>query len=129
MAIEIEFAPAGQYLNARLSGEFSMPGATAALADIFAEYAGISLRGVLIDLRELRGVPATMDRYKVSMLYAEHARKMALAQPGRHLRLAAVGHEPLIDPQRFGEDVAVNRGVNLRVFTDFGAARAWLDAP
>jgi hypothetical protein len=129
MPFAIRFTTTGTYLHAWISGVFSMHDAAAALEAVFAEYAAGTASGMLLDLRELQGVPATMDRYKVGMLYSAHAVKMAQARPGHKLRLAVVGHEPLIDPQRFGEDVAVNRGVNVRVFTDFDAAHAWLEAP
>jgi hypothetical protein len=33
----------------------------------------------------------------------------------------------MIDPHRFGETVAVNRGAQAGVFTDLAAAVAWLE--
>jgi hypothetical protein len=39
---------------------------------------------------------------------------------------AIVGMEPLIEPERLGEIVARNRGMNVRAFTDYEAARTWL---
>jgi hypothetical protein len=40
--------------------------------------------------------------------------------------LAFLGKEPIVDPARFGEVVARNRGVNARAFTNEVEARAWL---
>jgi hypothetical protein len=40
--------------------------------------------------------------------------------------VAYVGDEPLIDPARFGETVAVNRGALIKVTTDLNEAFAWL---
>lgn len=45
------------------------------------------------------------------------------------IRIAFVGREPFLDPERFGETVAVNRGLNVRVFTDEVAALTWLAGP
>ena len=42
------------------------------------------------------------------------------------IKVAVVGTLEQADPQRFGELVARNRGVNLRTFTDFQAAEKWL---
>jgi RimJ/RimL family protein N-acetyltransferase len=45
------------------------------------------------------------------------------------IRIAFIGSEPFLDPERFGETVAVNRGLNVRVFTDEVAALTWLVGP
>jgi hypothetical protein len=41
-------------------------------------------------------------------------------------KVAAVCKPEQLDPKRFGEVVARNRGVNVRVFTDEESALAWL---
>jgi len=38
-----------------------------------------------------------------------------------------IGKEPMIDLERFGETVAVNRGAIGKVFTDVDEAVAWLE--
>jgi hypothetical protein len=43
------------------------------------------------------------------------------------LRLAVLGSEEIIDPQRFGESVARNRGMESKVTTDPAEAAAWLE--
>ena len=43
-------------------------------------------------------------------------------------RFAYVLEEPMLDPDRFGETVAVNRGMIVRAFDNLEAARAWLAA-
>ena len=43
-----------------------------------------------------------------------------------NLKIAACGRTDQIDPQKFGELVARNRGVNGREFTDVEAAEEWL---
>ncbi len=45
------------------------------------------------------------------------------------IRLAVIGHEPMIHRERFGEIVATNRGALARAFTDENAALEWLLAP
>lgn len=42
------------------------------------------------------------------------------------LRVALVGSEPLIDPERFGAVVANNRGLPVKATTDFEEALRFL---
>jgi hypothetical protein len=42
------------------------------------------------------------------------------------IRVALLGHEPLIHPERFGEIVAARRGAVIRTFTDEDGALRWL---
>lgn len=47
-------------------------------------------------------------------------------------RIALIGHNPEHDPARmeFAEDLAANRGVNMRLFNSVAAAEPWLgEAP
>jgi hypothetical protein len=72
---------------------------------------------ILVDGREMVGSLSDMDRYDIGVA-------AALQRFG--VPVAVVGTEPLIDPGRLGEIVARNRGVNVRAFTDYDAACAWL---
>ena len=47
---------------------------------------------------------------------------------GKIARLAMIGLPETILQDRFVENVAVNRGVNLRLFTGMDEAVAWLEA-
>jgi hypothetical protein len=77
---------------------------------------------LLIDVREVSGrVPTILDRFEFGMRIAKHY----LASEPR-TRLAVLGHEPMIHPDRFGELVARNRGADARVFTDEAQALDWL---
>ena len=77
-------------------------------------------RAILIDVRELTGPrPDGMELYDLGVL----ASRDIIGVP-----VAFVGSESFIDPRRFGESVARNRGLNLRVFTDLDEAEAWLRA-
>jgi hypothetical protein len=69
-----------------------------------------------------------MDRYNLATLCAKKYLDGKLAGKFPVCRFAYVGSQPLVEPQRFGETVAVNRGINLKVFTEMKEALAWLEA-
>lgn len=75
-------------------------------------------RAILVDLREITDARLSdMDRYDAGVL----ASRESIGAP-----VAVVASEQFVDPRRFGEVVARNRGLNLRVFTDMDEATAWL---
>ena len=81
------------------------------------------LIAILIDIRVLGGEPpSTMQRFTlgeaVPRLQLEHSSRICLV---------LVGDEPMIDPERFGETVAVNRGATGKAFTDIDEAVTWLE--
>lgn len=76
-----------------------------------------SPQATLIDLRAVPGPVTFMDRYQVG------------EQTGRYLwglTVAALLNEDQTDKDRIGQKVAMNRGARVEVFTDPGAAEAWL---
>jgi len=79
-------------------------------------------KAALVDIRELHGPPPTaFDRFFIAELIA----KLNLTQ-GRGIFLAIVGNVPIIDPKRFGETSATNRGALIKVFTKIDNATTWL---
>jgi len=77
---------------------------------------------LLIDIRDIVGREPTMsERYDQAVQVASLQSRVT-----PRIRLALLGREPMIHPQRFGEIVATNRGAQLRVFTDETAALDWL---
>jgi hypothetical protein len=77
---------------------------------------------LLIDVRKITGrLPTILDRYD----FGVHIAEQYLSSDPR-IRLALLGHEPMIHPERFGELVARNRGADARVFTDETLALDWL---
>jgi hypothetical protein len=79
-------------------------------------------KALLIDVRNVTGrVPGIFERFEIGVRTAAHYR----AHDPR-IRLAVLGDEPMIHPERFGELVARNRGADARVFTDETLALDWL---
>jgi hypothetical protein len=88
----------------------------------FQEAARAGRKAVLVDVRRITGrVPDILDRFDIGVRIAEHYRE---SDP--RIRLAVLGDEPMIHPDRFGELVARNRGADARVFTDAAMALDWL---
>jgi hypothetical protein len=74
---------------------------------------------------KVKGKVTTIDRY----YFGEFAALESLKYMGKGLKRIAVsvyGIEPIIDPERFGEIVARNRGLNLKVTTDKNEALQFL---
>ena len=82
-------------------------------------------QNVLFDGRTLKGKPQVLERF----LYSEFAAKETMRVVKEHgfvPRFAYVMHEPLRDPGKFGETVALNRGMNVKVFDNLEDAFEWL---
>lgn len=76
----------------------------------------------LVDARQATGVPPTFaERYDLGV----HVAKLQSAQAQR-IRLAVLGYEPMVHPEKIGEIGAVSRGAVARVFTDLDDAIAWI---
>ena len=110
------------YLELGCTGMYSRAEAHRIGDEAYREAARANRSALLVDVREVSGrVPTILDRFEMGLRIAKHY----MASDPR-IRLAVLGHEPMIHPERFGELVARNRGADARVFTDEGQARAWL---
>ena len=80
------------------------------------------LNKILIDGMEIQGTPPTMlERYDLGEYTAELCFKYK-----RPFQIAVAGKVPFVDPDRFGETVARNLGVNGKVFTELEESLLWL---
>ena len=73
---------------------------------------------VLCDERDLRYRINTLDTFAVATFIAEHAPRVA--------RVALVCNPKFMEDAVFWENVAVNRGLIVKVFKEVELARAWL---
>ncbi len=73
---------------------------------------------LLIDLRNTKGPSTFMDRYQLGELAAQYLPKVPIA---------VLMREAQTDKQLIGKLVARNRGLELEVFFEAGAADAWLE--
>jgi len=107
----------GDWLVIRLSGPFNLEWFLGVIADVGEAMRNAPAAALLVDTHELYGTIEDLDRYRFAVAISEQQ----IAAP-----LAFVGNEPVVDAGRFGESVARNRGVNVRVFTNEPDGRAWL---
>ncbi len=115
------------YLCAHVTGEFFLAEANDCVVSIFEAVAQHGLQKVLVDCRQLKGEPTTLERFVHSTFAVREMGRFADAGVLRGTRFAYVGNEPLIDRNRFGETVAVNRGLNVKVSLSKQEALQWLE--
>jgi hypothetical protein len=81
---------------------------------------------VLLDGRTVKGRPGDLERFCYSEFAANETMRL-LKEHGIAPQFAYVIKEPLRDPGRFGETVAVNRGMNIKVCETPEEAFEWLE--
>jgi hypothetical protein len=123
MNIELNFEVRSSYLYAKAVGVFNLKEAMDCYRRILETAAQKNLLRILFDVCALTGDMTTMDRYVQSDFLAK---EMTKQENPVSLKFAIVGNEPFLDPQRFGETVARNRGILLKVTTDINQALEWL---
>jgi hypothetical protein len=111
------------------SGPFSLPDAEANFQDILVSVVEHKLKKVLIDGRQVVGNPEPLERFYYGKYVAEAVLQTVNRTGIEVPRFAYVLHEPVLDPKRFGETVAVNRGMRIKAFDDIKKAEWWLGVP
>ncbi len=122
--VKVDLRVHAEYVELRCTGRYSRAEALRVGDLAYREAAAAARRSALIDVRGVTGsVPTILDRFdvgvRIATLHLEHRPR---------IRLALLGHEPMIHPDRFGEIVARNRGADARVFTQETEALDWLTA-
>ncbi len=120
ISIAVQVHP--DHVELACTGLYSRAEALRVGREAYAEASRAGRDRVLVDVRSITGrIPTILDRFEMGVRIAEHY----LASDPR-VRLAVLGHEPMIHPERFGELVARNRGADARVFSDEALAHDWL---
>jgi hypothetical protein len=127
MALEYKIEPQTGYLRMTCGGQYESSLNDEITDQVMWACEKYQPSKMLIDTLQVEGQMSTMDRYNLATLSAKKYLDEKLAGKIQSCRFAYVGNDPMIDPRRFGETVAVNRGINLKVFTDMKEALAWLE--
>jgi hypothetical protein len=122
MSMKLEICPDLAFLRVRAVGEFSLEEAGRTFLEMLEAVARHKVRKVLFDGRGLVGEPKTMERF----YYGEFAARAVAASAVPRTQFGYVLEEPLRDPWRFGESVAVNRGMFVKTFDNQEDALEWL---
>jgi hypothetical protein len=118
MADNIEIIRQGDYLHVTFSGAFSFAAAKCSIDAIVNACEEERCSSVLFDCRPMTGEMSIVDRYEIG----QHGAR--IVPPG--IKIAMLGREDQILPDKFLETVADNRGLILRVFSDENEATEWL---
>jgi hypothetical protein len=119
-ALEHAFEAGAGYLKVRLGGRYSLPDLRGIIEAIGSEAERGGHARALLDLTAVDGDQPDLDRFETGVYAAEQLAKLervAVLMAGR----ARVN--------RFFEDVARNRGLQVRVTQDPGEALDWLTSP
>ncbi len=107
MPIHVEFSEAADILYARLSGLFNVESDERADRKIAHECKERNCRKVLIDFRDVEGMPKPVESYQSGASLEERGFT-------RNIQLAIVDRPDFIKANEFYALVAMNRGFQLR---------------
>lgn len=127
MSMNIECRLDNGLLHAVNSGEFSLEEAQRTFLELLEIVKLESANKILLDGREVSGNPIVVERFYYGEFVANSVEQLVTnGWKGVPPQFAYVLHEPLLDPLRLGETVAVNRGMNVKAFTNTKEATQWL---
>lgn len=114
------------FLNVDAMGKFSLKDAKRNFVEVLEAVARHKTKKVFFDGRKLVGKPGTVERFYYGEFAAHTIRDFAQRGVSPSTQFAFVLKEPVLDPGRFGETVAVNRGMLVRAFDRPEDALRWL---
>ena len=129
MSMWQEIRPDSDLLRVCVTGEFSLEEAKRTFLETMEAIALHRTKRALFDGRTITGNPRTIERFYFGEFAAEASTNHQIRNSSTAPRFAFVLREPVLDPERFGETVAVNRGMLLKVFDNVEDALAWLATP
>jgi hypothetical protein len=118
-------AEKNDYLDANVSGFYSLSEVKKIYTEILEMAVNKKLTKLFVDVCQVQGKITMLERY----YFGEFAALEAIRFKGLGLNkisIAFYGIEPIIDPDRFGEIVARNRGLNVKVTTGMDEAFRFL---
>lgn len=127
MALITDITARTKVLHVLVEGEFSLEQAKKNFLEIIAALDVYLCEKILIDGRKVSGDPLVVERFYYGEFVAEATKTFKTrCMPTRDPVFAYVLHEPVLDPLRLGETVAVNRGMLMKAFDNMPEALAWL---
>src|SRR5262245_25210793 len=118
MRVQLQIEERSGYLAASFIGEGAPSEAHQQFAFIAEHCKCANYKRLLIDFTARQKKVTIADRFN----FGEKSQVFAI----QNIKVAVLARPDQFEPQKFGELVARNRGVNLRGFTDVQAAEEWL---
>ena len=112
-------------LTVDASGDFSLEDAEQAFLEMLGAVVQFKAEKILFDGRDVKGHPKHLEFFYYGEFAARETQRIG-REHGIVPRFAYVIHVPLCDPERFGETVAVNRGMDVKEFGTPEDAIEWL---
>ena len=108
------------------SGDFSLAEAESTFLNLLDTLVEHKLSRVLVDGRQLCGHPEMLERFYYGAFVAAAVNRTVECAKCAVPTFAYVLEHPMLDPNRFGETVAANRGMRVKAFANLQQARWWL---
>ncbi len=119
--MEVVYTEREGYLEARLWETDSLDVMKQQVAEILKTCTQRKPPRLLVDMTAFRETLSVIDRYELGTLSAKFSPHVA--------RGAVLANSATIDPEKFGVQVARNRGLTVDIFDDREKALAWLLEP
>ena len=117
--MEYTFGDENRFVSVRFTGLWKIDEFSPVTRQILDECQARNQDLLLIDFTGVANQKLSLaERFRLGL--------SSLGFAGKLRKIAVASRPELVDRQRFGEMVARNRGINIRVFLDLGEATAWL---
>lgn len=126
MSMSIKLSNEPEFLLAVATGHFSTEDARKTFLEILEAVDRYQAKKVLFDGSELVGEPTTMERFYYGDFVASEVSKLVYRRGCSAPKFAYILKPPVLDRRKFGETVAVNRGMVVRTFESREDALTWL---
>ena len=113
-------------LHATYSGDFALAEAERTFLQLLEALERHKVQKVLVDGRAITGEPSTFERFLYGEFVAEEVNKLCNRVMCPMPQFAYVLVEPVLDPRRLGETVAINRRMFVKAFDNLNDALEWL---
>ena len=126
MSLSIKAVFEDPVLIVTVSGTFTLVSAKSTFSEAMESMAQLQIRRLLVDCRTIEIADSVSEIFEYASFVAENLARHVSEDLAVIPRLAYIfsgGDEAIL---KFGETVAMNRGMDLRVFSDYAEAFTWL---
>ncbi|HQR35895.1 MAG TPA: hypothetical protein PLK30_24445 [Blastocatellia bacterium] len=125
MSLTLKLSVHPKFIHVTVTGEFSLNEAKRIFLEALDTIAGHKIEKVIMDGQQLSGELNTTERFYFAEFMSQSVQTFVQSIAWAP-QFAFVLKTPMLDQNKFGETVAVNRGMNLRVFDNMEEAFEWL---